>query len=532
MSFVALYRRYRPTTFEKVIGQDHIVKTLTNQITSNRIGHAYLFTGTRGTGKTSLAKIFSKAINCENPVNGSPCGKCASCIALSDPSNIDVVEIDAASNNGVNEIRELRENVQYPPVSCRYKVYIIDEVHMLTGAAFNALLKTLEEPPKHVVFILATTEAHKIPATILSRCMRFDFKLISTEKIASVISSIYDGEGKKYQPEAVNLIASAGEGSMRDALSIADTALSYGTGELTYDDVVNILGSCNENVLYEFVWAIINGQTGKVLEKINETFALGKSAGVLIKDITSYIRNVLVVKSCANANAMLKLPEDKYNRISSLAELTNESRLLRILTVFAEAENNLKYSNHPRIIFETAAVKCTCPDEDFDINALLGRIKDLENKLEKGVKVITESAPQVENKIVEPIKVEEKPIKEEVKEVKEELKAIFSVSVDEIKGKLLSNLRHHGHEMLWHVMQSVKVEVRGNVLVLLTINEGDDEIIDRVDNRENIEEALSCYLPFELQVKKSDEGKKLDKIDEETERIKKIFGSDIVIIKD
>ena len=229
MAYLALYRKYRPNTFDGLIGQEHIVKTLVNQIENDRLGHAYLFTGTRGTGKTSAAKIFAKAINCLNPKNGSPCGECECCRAISNPSNIDVIEIDAASNNGVNEIRDLREKVQYPPVSCKYKVYIIDEVHMLTGAAFNALLKTLEEPPKHAVFILATTEVHKIPATILSRCMRFDFRLISNEKIASLISKIYDEQDKDYEKEAVYAIAKAGEGSIRDALSIADTAISFGT---------------------------------------------------------------------------------------------------------------------------------------------------------------------------------------------------------------------------------------------------------------------------------------------------------------
>ena len=253
MSYLALYRKYRPTTFEGLIGQEHIVKTLTNQIKSGRLGHAYLFTGTRGTGKTSAAKIFAKAINCTNSVNGSPCGVCDVCVALSDPSNIDIIEIDAASNNGVNEIRDLREKVQYPPVNCKYKVYIVDEVHMLTGAAFNALLKTLEEPPKHAMFILATTEVHKIPATILSRCMRFDFRLISTEKIAELISKIYDEQGKSYEKEAVVAIATAGDGSIRDALSIADIAISYNSGKLTYNDVMEILGSSNGQLLCQFV---------------------------------------------------------------------------------------------------------------------------------------------------------------------------------------------------------------------------------------------------------------------------------------
>ena len=384
MAYLALYRRYRPTTFDNLIGQDHIVKTLTNQIINDRLGHAYLFTGTRGTGKTSAAKIFAKAINCLSPINGSPCGKCQACLSLSDPSNIDVVEIDAASNNGVNEIRDLREKVQYQPVSCKYKVYIIDEVHMLTGAAFNALLKTLEEPPKHVVFILATTEVHKIPATILSRCMRFDFRLISTEKIAQLIAEIYTEQGKKFDKEAVFAIAKAGEGSIRDALSVADTALSYNTGKLTYEDVTEILGSSGDDVAFSFVQGILSGNSGVVLETIDKLSALGKSMGVLIKDLSQLIRNLLVVKTCSNANSILVLPENKFSQLKQIADLTNEDRLLRILEIFAEAENALKYSNHPRVVFETAAVKATKPETDYNIEALLSRIKTLEDKIEKG----------------------------------------------------------------------------------------------------------------------------------------------------
>ena len=371
MAYLALYRRYRPTTFEKLIGQDSIVKTLTNQIETGRLGHAYLFTGTRGTGKTSCAKIFSKAINCLNPINGSPCGKCECCKALSDPSNIDVIEIDAASNNGVNEIRDLREKVQYPPVSCKYKVYIIDEVHMLSGAAFNALLKTLEEPPKHAVFILATTEVQKIPATILSRCMRFDFKLIPTDKIAALISEIYDEAGKKYESEAVNLIAQAGEGSIRDALSIADIALSYGNGTLTYNDVTDILGSTNFELLTSFVDAVISSDDGKVLDIIEKLSMLGKSMGVLLKDVTVLLRNVLIASLCDDAASILSLPSDKFVAIKTIADKTNKDRILRALDIFTDAENMLKYSNRPRIIFEKAAIKAARPDSDYNIDALL-----------------------------------------------------------------------------------------------------------------------------------------------------------------
>ena len=245
MAHLALYRMFRPTTLDDVVRQEHIVTVLKNQISTGKIGHAYLFCGPRGTGKTSIAKIFAAAINCQTPKDGSPCGKCEACKALKDPSNLDITEIDAASNNGVNEMRDLREKVQYPPVAGRFKVYIIDEVHMLSTGAFNALLKTLEEPPSHAVFILATTESQKIPATILSRCMRFDFKLIPQADLEARLRHVFDSIGKKYDDEAIAAIARAGAGSVRDMLSVADTCVSYTGGTLTYAHVTAVLGTAD-----------------------------------------------------------------------------------------------------------------------------------------------------------------------------------------------------------------------------------------------------------------------------------------------
>ena len=533
MAYLALYRKYRPNTFDGLIGQEHIVKTLVNQIENDRLGHAYLFTGTRGTGKTSAAKIFAKAINCLNPKNGSPCGECECCRAISNPANIDVIEIDAASNNGVNEIRELREKVQYPPVSCKYKVYIVDEVHMLTGAAFNALLKTLEEPPKHAVFILATTEVHKIPATILSRCMRFDFRLISNEEIASLISKIYLEQGKAFEDEAVMAIAKAGEGSIRDALSIADIALSYGNGKLTYNDVMEILGSSNNELLVEFIQNIIVGDSGLVLQTIDNLCGLGKSVGVLIKDITAILRDLLVIKTCQNANSILSLPKEKFDVLEFIAKDTSEQRLIRILEIFAQTENSLKYTNHPRVIFETASIKACKPDTDYSIDALLARVKELENKLENGVKI------QLQNNNNLPLKQSEVVPKEEKVEFQPQetntnpsvKTSISSISIDELKGKLLTNLRKIGSEMLWNVVQAVELSVVGNVLTIITKNSGDNEILDRLTSKEKIEDALSEFLPFELQIQQSSNEKKLDELDQAVERVKSFFGDDIVIIK-
>ena len=262
--YLALYRKYRPRTFEEVIGQDHIVKTLVNQIKLDKISHAYLFCGSRGTGKTSTAKIFAKAINCLNSKTGSPCLECENCKTL-DGTNIDVLEIDAASNNGVDEIRDLREKVKYPPVVGKFKVYIIDEVHMLSTSAFNALLKTLEEPPAHTVFVLATTEVHKLPATILSRCLRFDFKLVSLEELSALLRKILTEENVKFDEQAINIIARAGEGSVRDTLSIADRCVSFAGDELTYQKVLSVLGVSEREVLIETTDKIIQKNVGEAL---------------------------------------------------------------------------------------------------------------------------------------------------------------------------------------------------------------------------------------------------------------------------
>ncbi len=551
MAYLALYRKYRPTTFDNLIGQEHIVKTLTNQIINGRLGHAYLFTGTRGTGKTSAAKIFAKAINCLDNVNGSPCGKCESCRALADPSNIDVIEIDAASNNGVNEIRDLREKVQYPPVSCKYKVYIVDEVHMLTGAAFNALLKTLEEPPKHAVFILATTEVHKIPATILSRCMRFDFRLISTERIATLITSIFDEHKKVYEKEAVYAIAKAGEGSIRDALSVADIAMSYGVGKLTYNDVMEILGASNTELLNEFILAIIKSNAGKVLEIIDKLSALGKSMGVIIKDITAYIRDLLVVKTCSNPNAILCLPQHKYTELHKTSELVGENRILRILSIFSDAENALKYTNHPRIVFEAASVKAAMPDADYNIDALFSRIKLLEDKVKAGIQVNKDENNRfLEEKNNKSIPKDDEgkeesyddiPLPEIPPQYDEEmsvaerthktLKNIKYSSIEEIKGKLLFNLRKINSEVLWNIVQGVDIEVKGNTIYLISSKHTDTEFLGTDINKEKIVNCLEEFMPFNLVIKASDMEKSLDAIDDAAERMKKIFGDDIVIIK-
>lgn len=385
MAYLALYRRFRPSGFDGLIGQDHIVRTLVNQINSGRIGHAYLFCGARGTGKTSAAKIFARAINCLSPVNGSPCGKCEACKALADSANLDILEMDAASNNKVENVREIREKIQYPPVSGKYKVYIIDEVHMLTTEAFNALLKTLEEPPKHAVFILATTEVHKLPSTILSRCMRFDFRLIPTALIAENIGKIYKEIGKDYDDEAITAIARAGMGSMRDALSIADICVSYKDDKLTYNDVLEILGATDSSKITELIGNILRSDTGKALETVESLTESGKSVGVLCKDVISRLRETIVCKTCAKAKEILELPDDVYAEIVRAASIADEHRLLRTIEIFSEAEGAMRYSVSPKIILECACIKASEPSADYNIDALLSRVSALENALKAAV---------------------------------------------------------------------------------------------------------------------------------------------------
>lgn len=383
MAYLAFYRMFRPDTLDKVVRQEHIVKILKNQIESGKIGHAYLFCGPRGTGKTSVAKIFARAINCEHPVNGSPCGKCATCRALAEGGNLDISEIDAASNNGVDEMRDLREKVQYPPVAGKYKVYIIDEVHMLTASAFNAVLKTLEEPPAHAVFILATTEPQKIPATILSRCMRFDFKLIPQHDLEGLLKNILNKIGKEYEEEAVAAIARAGAGSARDTLSIADMCVSYSTGKLTYDDVNAVLGSADFYKIAEFVQLLLSDNSGGALSCAEEIFAGGKSAGTFVKDILSFLNNVAVAKMCKNAKQILNLPDEMFSAVLAIAQ-SDGHKILRAMEIFVKAEGDMRYAADARVVLETAVLRCTLPAADYNIDSLIARVSVLEKKFAEG----------------------------------------------------------------------------------------------------------------------------------------------------
>ena len=382
MSYTALYRKYRSQSFDEIVGQKHIITSLTNQIKNNQVGHAYLFTGTRGTGKTSIAKIFAKAINCEHNTNGNPCNKCDICTSITNGTNVDIMEIDAASNNRVDEIRELREKVKYPPVSCKYKVYIIDEVHMLTDSAFNALLKTLEEPPAYVVFILATTEVQKLPATILSRCLRFDFKLLSEEELEKHLEYVFNDSGIKYEKEALSLLARLGAGSVRDTLSIADMCVAYSNKNVTYKSVIEAVGMTDRDTLREISKCLLQGNQGELLSTINRVSNLGKNLTQLAKDLVSFTRDILIAKSCKDYKEILKLPEAQIKELEELAALTTVDKLIEILNKLSSLDNDFRYTNNPRNLLEITLTTLCC-FQMTEMNELKLSIKSLEKKITK-----------------------------------------------------------------------------------------------------------------------------------------------------
>lgn len=387
MSYTALYRKWRPSTFDEVKGQDHIVTTLKNQVINDRIGHAYLFCGTRGTGKTSVAKILAKAVNCAHPVDGNPCGECEVCRAVAAGASMNVIEIDAASNNGVDNIREIKEEVAYPPTQGRFKVYIIDEVHMLSIGAFNALLKTLEEPPAYVIFILATTEAHKIPITILSRCQRYDFKRISIDTISARLSELMVAEDISADERALRYVAKAADGSMRDALSLLDQCLAFYMGqELEYENVLEVLGAVDTEVFSDFFRGIVAGDAIGLIHKLEKIIIDGRDLSQFVSDFTWYLRNLMLLQSQTDASDVLEMSEENMKLLKEDAKLTDLNGVMRYIRIFSELSGQLKNSSQKRVMVEVALIKMTQPAMERGLNdALMDRIAVLERRMETGL---------------------------------------------------------------------------------------------------------------------------------------------------
>lgn len=539
----ALYRVYRPKTFGDVVGQEHIVKTLKNQIKNNNIGHAYLFSGTRGTGKTSTAKIFARAVNCLNPINEEPCNECEICIDTLNDNIMDIVEIDAASNNSVDDIRELRESVKYTPSKAKYKVYIIDEVHMLSQGAFNALLKTLEEPPSYVIFILATTEPHKIPATILSRCQRFDFKRVSSKDIASRMSYICKKENIEAEEKALSLIARNSQGALRDALSILDQCMSFGNEKIEYNDVIELLGTVNIDELFELSQSIIDENTKKSLEILNEFIIWGKDIRNLINDLIDHFRNLMVCKVSKDLDEIISLPEESIERLKEQSQYVNINDLIRILNILSETQDSMKSSSNTRILAEVTIMKIAQPMFDESKEALIKRIENLEEKIESGnIKVSTvqiEQSKDVKSQIIEDDKVEENKEDVAYEEVKSEDVRLVESSWKKITQKIKDDRKLSVAALLKEVNT---FNVKDNILYLI-FNDNFSFARSRLNSKDTIEYVESIIRAvlnrsFNIQIYLKSEvaslnlSETINKADEGEEILKNIVNKDILEIKD
>ena len=539
----ALYRVYRPKTFGDVVGQEHIVKTLKNQIKNNNIGHAYLFSGTRGTGKTSTAKIFARAVNCLDPINEEPCNECEICIDTLNDNIMDIVEIDAASNNSVDDIRELRESVKYTPSKAKYKVYIIDEVHMLSQGAFNALLKTLEEPPSYVIFILATTEPHKIPATILSRCQRFDFKRVSSKDIASRMSYICKKENIEAEEKALSLIARNSQGALRDALSILDQCMSFGNEKIEYNDVIELLGTVNIDELFELSQSIIDENTKKSLEILNEFIIWGKDIRNLINDLIDHFRNLMVCKVSKDLDEIISLPEESIERLKEQSQNVNINDLIRILNILSETQDSMKSSSNTRILAEVTIMKIAQPMFDESKEALIKRIENLEEKIESGnIKVSTvqiEQSKDVKSQIIEDDKVEENKEDVAYEEVKSEDVRLVELSWKKVTQKIKDDRKLSIAALLKEVNT---FNVKDNILYLI-FNDNFSFARSRLNSKDTIEYVESIIREvlkrsFNIQIYLKSEvaslnlSETINKADEGEEILKNIVNKDILEIKD
>ena len=397
----ALYREYRPETFSEVVGQDHITTILKNQVRDGKISHAYLFCGSRGTGKTTSAKILARAVNCLSPVDGEPCMRCAAC-RLAQNGSADIIEIDAASNNGVDNVRSLIEQAQFAPMELQYRVFIIDEVHMLSTAAFNALLKTLEEPPAHVLFILATTEPQKLPATIVSRCQRFDFHRLSIAHIVANLTAVLKKAGASIDPNGLRLIARAADGGMRDALSLADQCLSFAGSTVSEQDVYDALGTVSGAVLERTASALLRGSAADAVKTLDEVVANGRDLGVFLGDLAKHFRALLLTKTCGACADLLDCTDDQMQQYMKEAKSADEARILYALEQILKTQSTLKLFPAPRIPIEAAFVRITRPADDLSFAALEARVALLEQRPVAAVPIV-EERPQAEtDKPVDP----------------------------------------------------------------------------------------------------------------------------------
>ena len=491
MSYTALYRKFRPGSFDEVKGQDHIVTTLTNQIKAERIGHAYLFCGTRGTGKTTIAKIFAKAVNCEHPADGSPCGECALCRAIASGASMNVIEIDAASNNGVDNIREIVDEVSYSPAEGKYKVYIIDEVHMLSMGAFNALLKTLEEPPSYVIFILATTEVHKIPITILSRCQRYDFKRITIDTIVGRMQELMEAEAVKVEERALRYIAKTADGSMRDALSLLDQCIAFHFGEeLTYDKALEVLGAVDTSVFGSLFELVLSGNVTGCIELLEEIVIQGRELSQFVTDFTWYLRNLLLAQSSEHIEDVIDVSTENMERLAAEAQMTDANTLMRYIRIFSELSGQVRYASQKRILIEVALIKLCRPGMETDVDSLAARIRDLEKKIENGITAVPQ---KIGTAAPERGKKERHPAQELPKAVPEEVKKAVECWTSIAAGM--------GQPMKTY-LKDARLSLGGDNRLMVVVEEGlaSDYLMKNPGNRELLERAVCEAVQREIQV--------------------------------
>lgn len=496
MSYTALYRKFRPDNFEDVKGQEHIVTTLKNQIKAERIGHAYLFTGTRGTGKTTVAKIFAKTVNCESPVEGSPCGNCASCRSIAGGASMNVIEIDAASNNGVDNIREIVDEVSYSPAEGKYKVYIIDEVHMLSIGAFNALLKTLEEPPSYVIFILATTEVHKIPITILSRCQRYDFRRITIDTIAGRMRELMEAEQVQIEDKALRYVAKMADGSMRDGLSLLDQCIAFHLGqELTYDMVLNVLGAVDTEVFGRLFRSVLGADVLSCIGILEEVVMQGRELAQFVSDFTWYLRNLMLAKATDNIEDVIDASTENLARLKEEAGMAELDAIMRYIRIFSELSGQLRYASQKRILTEIALIKLCRPAMETTDDALLERIRQVEDKVENaailsegmdltglgsGMPPMTGSMPSREKPVLP------KAIPEDVKQLVSKWQSVVGNTENPMKMYL----------------KSAKLSLGGDNRLQVVLQDGiaSDYFLKNETNREQLERVVSDFAGKQIAI--------------------------------
>ncbi|WIV12796.1 DNA polymerase III subunit gamma/tau [Proteiniborus sp. MB09-C3] len=552
MAYQALYRKFRPKTFDDVMGQEHITTTLKNQIKNNNIAHAYLFSGTRGTGKTSTAKVFARAVNCTNSHDGNPCNECEACKGILDETIMDVIEMDAASNTSVEDIRDLRERAKYPPSKCKYKVYIIDEVHMISKGASNALLKILEEPPKHLIFILATTEPQRLPATILSRCQRFDFKRITVKDIIQNMQNILDEIGIKADPNGLGLIARNSDGAMRDALSLLDQCLSFSEKEMTYEYILSILGVVNNDIIYEITDSIIEKNADKALELIEYIVQNGKDINQFIKDLILHFRNLMVIKVSDNIENILDETEEMIERLKKQAGSIATNGIINILKILSDAETQCKWSSQPRIVLEVSIIKMLNESSGSDYEDIVERIKKLEEKLENNV-IIKDTASKkqsVSNNYIR-TKATEKAEEEkqentsnDVKESKDIIRTDIDINkVNEEWKNILKAIKSERIGLHALIMEGKPLSFKNGVLII-AFEDGfrfHKEAIEKSENKELVQQIINRCLNANMEVKfamtedvaKVDEEKQDKEQDKELiQQVIDVFGEELVEIEE